>query len=118
MSPRRAAGTKPISTVGQPGGKIGPPTWGTGGVPGVAMGQVCKSPTRAAGGMMFSFRQAQVEHGEILALAFFLFHQLELAHLDPAELVSLAKERFPAVAAFGLHDPALHRTEGPGQLLF
>ena len=43
-----AAGIPPINTVGTPGGKIGPPTCG--GVAGVAgIGQVCMSPTLAAG---------------------------------------------------------------------
>lgn len=49
MSPTLDAGMPAISTVGQPGGRIGPPTCGTGGVPGVTIGQVCISPTRAAG---------------------------------------------------------------------
>src|SRR5918997_1694651 len=51
MSLFRAAGLPPIRTVGWPGGRIGPPTWGIGGVPGVCIGQVCMSPTRAAGGL-------------------------------------------------------------------
>jgi hypothetical protein len=49
ISPMRAAGWPPTRTVALPGGRIGPPTWGTGGVPGVTIGQVCMSPTRAAG---------------------------------------------------------------------
>src|SRR5256885_4214708 len=49
MSVTRAAGKKPIITVGQPGGRIGPPTCGT--TP-VTMGQVCMSDTRAAGGIV------------------------------------------------------------------
>ena len=49
MSPIRAAGMFPISTVMPPGGMIGPPTCGTGGTAGVCIGQVCMSPTRAAG---------------------------------------------------------------------
>jgi hypothetical protein len=53
ISVARAAGWPPISTVGQPGGKIGPPTWGTGGVPGVTIGHVCMSPILAAGGILF-----------------------------------------------------------------
>src|SRR5215204_950752 len=48
MSPMRAAGMPAIRTVGAPGGRIGPPTCGT--TP-VTIGQVCMSPTRAAGGM-------------------------------------------------------------------
>src|SRR3954453_2889599 len=65
MSPTRAAGMPAIRTVGAPGGgigpatrgagrggaaggRIGPPTCGTGPV---VIGQVCMSPTRAAGGM-------------------------------------------------------------------
>src|SRR5579862_4270304 len=51
MSPTRAEGRLPISTVGQPAGRMGPPTCGTGGVPGVTIGQVCRSLIRAAGGM-------------------------------------------------------------------
>src|SRR5262249_51790038 len=46
MSVARAAGMLPINTVGQPAGKIGPPTCGT--TPGT-IGQVCMSATRAAG---------------------------------------------------------------------
>src|SRR6516225_8670856 len=46
-----AAGRPPISTVGHPGGKIGPPTCGIGGTPGVSIGQVCISLTLAAGGI-------------------------------------------------------------------
>jgi hypothetical protein len=41
-----AAGRPPISTVGTPGGSNGPPTCGT--VP-VSAGQMCWSPTLAAG---------------------------------------------------------------------
>jgi hypothetical protein len=52
MSVARAAGMLPMRTVGQPGGKMGPPTCGT--IP-VTIGQVCKSVTRAAGGIA-SFR--------------------------------------------------------------
>src|SRR4051812_42353237 len=51
MSPTTAAGMPLISTVGTPGPVIGPPTCGIGGVPGVARGQTCMSPRRAAGGM-------------------------------------------------------------------
>jgi hypothetical protein len=46
--PTVAAGIMPIITVGAPGGRIGPPTCGMGGTPGVTMGQTCISPTRAA----------------------------------------------------------------------
>lgn len=49
IEPIVAAGKFPIKTVGTPGGKIGPPTCGTGGSPGVDIGQVCISDTRAAG---------------------------------------------------------------------
>jgi hypothetical protein len=49
MSPTRAAGWLPIITVGAHGGRIGPPTCGT--TP-VTIGQVCMSPSRAAGGMI------------------------------------------------------------------
>jgi hypothetical protein len=48
ISPTRAAGRKPINTVGQPGGNIGPPTWGT--TP-VTIGHVCISVILAAGGI-------------------------------------------------------------------
>jgi hypothetical protein len=48
LSPTLAAGVPPIITVGSPGGRIVPPTCGTGGVPGVTIGQVCISPTLAA----------------------------------------------------------------------
>jgi hypothetical protein len=48
MSPMRAAGMLPISTVALPN-VIGPPTWGTGGVLGVTIGHTCMSPMRAAG---------------------------------------------------------------------
>src|SRR4051794_15659021 len=51
MSPTTAAGWPLTSTVGTPGPVIGPPTCGIGGVPGVARGQTCMSPMRAAGGM-------------------------------------------------------------------
>lgn len=51
ISVARAAGWPPISTVGHPGGKMGPPTCGTGGVPGVTIGHVCMSPILAAGGI-------------------------------------------------------------------
>lgn len=49
--PTVAAGSPPMNTVGVPGGKMGPPTCGMGGVPGVCIGHVCISPTRAAGGI-------------------------------------------------------------------
>ena len=50
ISPTRAAGMNPIMTVGQPT-VIGPPTCGTGGVPGVTIGQTCMSDILAAGGI-------------------------------------------------------------------
>jgi len=50
MSPTVAAGNPPISTVGQPGGITGPPTWGTG--PGLTIGQICMSDILAAGGTL------------------------------------------------------------------
>src|SRR6516225_5374929 len=56
LSVTRAAGCPPMRTVGHPGGRIGPPTCGTGGVPGVTIGQVCISPILAAGGIIFSSR--------------------------------------------------------------
>src|SRR5690349_1649732 len=48
IEPTVAAGMPPISTVGAPGGRIGPPTCGFGPSD---IGQVCMSPTRAAGGI-------------------------------------------------------------------
>lgn len=48
ISVLRAAGSPPIKTVGEPGGKMGPPTCGT---KTVTRGHVCKSVTRAAGGI-------------------------------------------------------------------
>ena len=53
-SPITAAGSFPIITVGTPGPTIGPPTCGIGGTPGVCIGQVCISVNRAAGGIAFS----------------------------------------------------------------
>lgn len=49
ISPTQAAGCPPMSTVGVPGGSTGPPTCGTGGVPGVTIGHTCISPILAAG---------------------------------------------------------------------
>jgi len=46
--PRVAAGIPPMSTLGTPGPAMGPPTCGCGPF---ETGQVCKSPTRAAGGI-------------------------------------------------------------------
>jgi hypothetical protein len=65
ISVDRAAGNPPIKTVGQPGGKIGPPTCGTGGTPGVTIGQTCMSVMRAAGGIEREFGK-----GERLCRAF------------------------------------------------
>ena len=48
ISPTRAAGCPPMSTVALPS-VMGPPTWGMGGSPGVTMGQTCISPSLAAG---------------------------------------------------------------------
>ena len=45
MLPTTAAGIPSIRTVGTPGGRIGPPTWGT--LP-ITSGHMCGSPTRAA----------------------------------------------------------------------
>src|SRR6478609_2958844 len=59
MSPNLAAGCPPIITVVQPGGMMGPPTWGLGD----GMGQACMSPTRAAAGMMYSSLSVDVDHG-------------------------------------------------------
>ncbi len=50
-SPTTAAGNPPISTVGVQGPQTGPPTCGIGGVPGITIGQVCRSVIRAAGGI-------------------------------------------------------------------
>ena len=49
ISVARAAGMLPTSTVTAQGGRMGPPTCGIGGTPGVTIGQTCMSPTRAAG---------------------------------------------------------------------
>src|SRR5438128_1111685 len=49
MSVTRAAGRNPISTIGQQGGRIGPPTCGT---RTVTMGQTCISVIRAAKGIL------------------------------------------------------------------
>src|SRR5471032_3473630 len=49
IEPTVAAGIPPINTVGTPGGRMGPPTWGIGGSPGANIGQTCMSETRAAG---------------------------------------------------------------------
>ena len=59
-SPMTAAGCPPISTVATPGPVTGPPTCGLGpaGV-GSCMGQVCMSPTRAAGSMAVSLTKRQ-----------------------------------------------------------
>lgn len=46
ISPTFAAGRPAISTVGQPGGRIGPPTCGV--PPGVTIGQICMSVILAA----------------------------------------------------------------------
>jgi hypothetical protein len=56
-SPARAAGKPPIRTVGLPGGRTGPPTWGT--TP-VTMGHTCISVIRAANGIFYVvvFRQS------------------------------------------------------------
>lgn len=48
ISPTQAAGIPPIKTVGHPGGRIGPPTCGTGPV---VIGQTCMSVIRAAKGI-------------------------------------------------------------------
>jgi hypothetical protein len=49
VSPTTDAGNFAISTVATPGPMTGPPTWGTGGKPGVTIGQVCISLILAAG---------------------------------------------------------------------
>lgn len=49
MLPTVAAGSEAMSTVGAPGERMGPPTCGMGGTPGVTMGQTCMSVRRAAG---------------------------------------------------------------------
>src|SRR5579872_54615 len=43
-----AAGKPPMRTVGAPGGRMGPPTWGT--IP-LTLRQVCRSVILAAGGI-------------------------------------------------------------------
>jgi hypothetical protein len=53
ISPTHAAGWPPITTVGHPGERIRPPTWGMGGVPGVTRGHVCMSNNLAAGCPIF-----------------------------------------------------------------
>ncbi len=55
MSPTTAAGRNPIMTVGTHGPLIGPPTCGIGGSPGVTIGQVCISESRAASGIDRTF---------------------------------------------------------------
>jgi len=50
LSPTLACGIKQVITLGEQVGIIGPPTCGTGGVPGVTIGQAVISDTRAAGG--------------------------------------------------------------------
>src|SRR6185436_6203080 len=55
MLPTVAAGRPPIRTVGTPGGRIGPPTCGTGPV---VIGHVCMSVMRAAGGIRTIFPHA------------------------------------------------------------
>ena len=52
MSVTRACGIIPVSTVTAQGGRMGPPTCGMGGTPGVTIGQTCISPRRAAGNPM------------------------------------------------------------------
>lgn len=47
-SPTLAAGKPSINTA-RKSPNTGPPTWGTGGVPGVTFGHICSSPIRAAG---------------------------------------------------------------------
>jgi hypothetical protein len=49
VSPTTDAGIFAINTVATPGPIIGPPTCGTGGTPGVTIGQVCISLILAAG---------------------------------------------------------------------
>lgn len=49
MSVTRACGSLPVITFTEQGGRIGPPTCGIGGTPGVTIGQTCMSLTRAAG---------------------------------------------------------------------
>lgn len=53
ISPILAAGNPPMNTVGDPGGNMGPPTWGTG--PGLVIGHTCMSVILAAGGMFGYF---------------------------------------------------------------
>jgi hypothetical protein len=59
ISPTRAAGNPPISTVTAPGGKIGPPTWGT--TP-VTIGHTCISVILAAGLLMVHYNFGKFRH--------------------------------------------------------
>src|SRR6266513_589735 len=68
LSVTRAAGRKPIMTLVEHGGRIGPPTCGMGGVPGVAIGQVCMSVTRAAEGMVRSSDDFTLHRRKLLAV--------------------------------------------------
>ena len=51
ISPTLAAGIPPIKTVGSPAGRTGPPTWGA--PPGFTIGHTCISPILAAGCPIF-----------------------------------------------------------------
>src|SRR5688572_5868674 len=64
MSVMRAASRPPMMTLGEHGPEIGPPTCGTGGVPGVAIGQRCMSVIRAAGMPMGLTRPAKFSAGQ------------------------------------------------------
>src|SRR4029077_8643860 len=77
MLPEVAAGRPAISTVGTPGGRIGPPTCGT--TP-VTIGQVCMSVTRAAGGIDNSLRELRPS----------IRHQRSADPLHPSELLGPA----------------------------
>src|SRR5271154_2569415 len=55
ISVTRAAGRKPMRTVGSQGGRMGPPTCGTSTV---TIGQTCMSVARAAGGILSLLRDS------------------------------------------------------------
>jgi hypothetical protein len=100
MSPDLAAGMPAISTVGHPGGKIGPPTCGTG--PGSAIGQVCMSPTRAAGGMTFVLSSDQPhECGTWLPSGNSNFNPC-----DGTELIRIGRPRSTNTMSIGMRETA------------
>lgn len=58
----------PISTTGAPGGKMGPPICGAGGVPEVTVEQECISPIRITGGMVSNYNRSRRHEMQILLL--------------------------------------------------